>query len=99
MGARLELKYGLVAEADRLSTSADTMLVTEPATGSKVRSKGNLYLVVSSARVGGRARDATALVADTDPARVLLRRVRGHPHLPREGRPHRQPQAARQPRG
>ena len=50
MGPRLELKYGLVAEADRLSTSADAMLVTEPATGSKVRSKGNLYLVVSSAR-------------------------------------------------
>ncbi len=65
MGPRLELKYGLVAEADRLSTSADAMLVTEPATGSKVRSKGNLYLVVSSARVGGRARDAAALVADT----------------------------------
>ena len=55
MGPRLELKYGLVAEADRLSTSADAMLVTEPATGSKVRSKGNLYLVVSSARIGGRA--------------------------------------------
>ena len=65
MGPRLELKYGLVAEADRLSTSADAMLVTEPATGSKVRSKGNLYLVVSSARIGGRARDAAALVADT----------------------------------
>ncbi len=65
MGPRLELKYGLVAEADRLSTSADAMLVTEPATGSKVRSKGNLYLVVSSARIGGRARDAAAMVADT----------------------------------
>ncbi len=65
MGPRLELKYGLVAEADRLSTSADAMLVTEPATGSKVRSKGNLYLVVSSARIGGRAKEAAALVADT----------------------------------
>ncbi len=65
MGPRLELKYGLVAEADRLSTSADAMLVTEPATGSKVRSKGNLYLVVSSGRIGGRAREATGLVAET----------------------------------
>lgn len=65
MGSRLELKYGLVAEADRLSTSADAMLVNEPATGSKVRSKGTLYLVVSSAKLGGRARDASALVADT----------------------------------
>jgi hypothetical protein len=65
MGARLELKYGLVAEADRIATSADTMLVEEPVTGSKSRGKGNLYLVVSSAKVGGRARDATAMVADT----------------------------------
>ena len=65
MGARLELKFGLVAEADRIATSADTMLVEEPVTGSKSRSKGNLYLVVSSGKVGGRAREATALVAQT----------------------------------
>ena len=63
MGSRLQLKYGLVSEQDRLSTSADTLLVTEPATGSKSRTKGNLYLVVSSGGVGGRVRDATALVA------------------------------------
>ncbi len=65
MGPRLELKHGLIPEADRLSDSADATLVTEPATGSKVRSKGNLYLVVSSSRVGGRAREATHLVAET----------------------------------
>ena len=65
MGARLELKWGLVAEADRIATSADTMLVEEPVTGSKSRSKGNLYLVVSSGKAGGRARDATTMVADT----------------------------------
>lgn len=65
MGPRLELKHGLVPEADRLSDSADSTLVTEPATGSKVRSKGNLYLVVSSSRIGGRAREATQLVAET----------------------------------
>ncbi len=65
MGPRLELKHGLVAEPDRLSNSADTMLVTEPATGSKVRSKGNLYLLVTSDRIGGRAREATALIAET----------------------------------
>lgn len=65
MGPRLELKHGLIPEADRLSDSADTTLVTEPATGSKLRSKGNLYLVVSSTRVGGRAREATRLVAET----------------------------------
>src|SRR5262245_2224719 len=65
MGSRLELKHGLVAEADRLSTSADTMLAVEPATGSKARTKGNLYLLVSAGRLGGRAREATALIADT----------------------------------
>ena len=31
MGPRLELKHGLVPEADRLSDSADATLVTEPA--------------------------------------------------------------------
>lgn len=65
MGARLELKWGLVAEQDRIATSADTMLVEEPVTGSKSRSKGNLYLIVSSGKAGGRAREATAMVADT----------------------------------
>ncbi len=65
MGARLELKFGLVAEADRIATSADSMLVEEPVTGSKSRSKGNMYLVVVSGKVGGRAREATAMVADT----------------------------------
>jgi serine/threonine protein phosphatase PrpC len=65
MGPRLELKHGLVPDVDRLSDSADTTLVTEPATGSKVRSKGSLYLVVSSSRIGGRAREATQLVAET----------------------------------
>ncbi|MEO7117536.1 MAG: hypothetical protein ABIZ34_01045 [Candidatus Limnocylindrales bacterium] len=65
MSSRLNLKYGLVAEHDRLSSSADSLSVTEPATGSKSRTKGNLYLIVSSSAVGGRARDATALVADT----------------------------------
>ncbi len=65
MGPRLELKHGLVPDVDRLSDSADATLVTEPATGSKVRTKGNLYLVVSSSRIGGRAREATQLVAET----------------------------------
>ena len=65
MSTRLNLKYGLVAEHDRLSSSSDSLSVTEPATGSKSRTKGNLYLIVSASTTGGRARDATALVADT----------------------------------
>jgi hypothetical protein len=65
MAARLEITHGLVSESDRLSTSADTLSVTEPSTGSKTRTKGILYLVVSSAVLGQRAREATALVAET----------------------------------
>ena len=41
------------------------MLVTEPSTGSKSRTKGNLYVLVSSAMAGGRARDAAAVAAQT----------------------------------
>ena len=99
MGARLELKYGLVAEADRLSDSADTMLVEEPATGSKSRSKGNLYLVVSSAKVGGRAREATALVAETIRREYYYDESAGIPICLEKAVRRRQPQAARQPRG
>jgi serine/threonine protein phosphatase PrpC len=65
MSSRLQLKYGLVAEQDRLSGSADAILVTEPTTGSKARTKGSLYLVVTADAKSGRARDAAKLVADT----------------------------------
>ncbi len=65
MATRLEITHGLIAERDRLSTSADTLSVTRPTTGSKTRSKGVLFIVVSSGVPGPRAREATALVADT----------------------------------
>ncbi len=65
MATRLEITHGLIAERDRLSTSADTVRVTRPSTGSKTRSKGVLFLLVSSAVPGPRAREATALVAET----------------------------------
>jgi len=65
MSSRLALKYGLVSEEDRLSNSSDAVLVTEPTTGSKARTKGSLYLVVTSRTLGGRTRDACRLVADT----------------------------------
>jgi hypothetical protein len=41
------------------------MLAVEPATGSKARTKGNMYLLVSAGRLGGRAREMTGLIADT----------------------------------
>jgi serine/threonine protein phosphatase PrpC len=65
MSSRLALKYGLVSEEDRLSNSSDAILVTEPTTGSKARTKGSLYLVVTSKGTGGKTRDACRLVADT----------------------------------
>jgi len=65
MASRLALKYGLVSEEDRLPNSADAIVVTEPTTGSKARTKGSLYLIVSTKAVGGRSRDACLLVADT----------------------------------
>src|SRR5919106_3703054 len=65
MGSRLQLKYGLVSEHERLSNSADALLVTEPTTGSKARTKGSLYLIVTARAQGGRTRDACQLVADT----------------------------------
>jgi hypothetical protein len=65
MASRLALKYGLVSEEDRLPNSSDSIVVTEPTTGSKTRTKGSLYLIVCSKGVGGRTRDACTLVADT----------------------------------
>ncbi len=65
MASRLALKYGLVAEEDRLSNSSDALIVTEPTTGSKARTKGSLYLIVTTRATGNRTRDACRLVADT----------------------------------
>ena len=65
MATRLEITHGLIAERDRLSTSADTLSVTRPTTGSKTRSKGVLFIIVGSSVPGPRAREATALVAET----------------------------------
>ena len=65
MASRIQLKYGLVAEQERLSNSADALLVTEPTTGSKARTKGSLYLIVASRAQAGRAREACQLVADS----------------------------------
>jgi hypothetical protein len=65
MATRLEIQHGLISERDRLSTSADTVSVTQPSTGSKTRSKGVLFVVIGSAIPGPRAREASKLVAET----------------------------------
>ena len=64
MVSRLALKYGLVAEEDRLSSSSDALVVTEPTTGSKARTKGSLYLITTARSAGGKTREACTLVAD-----------------------------------
>jgi hypothetical protein len=65
MATRLEVTYGLIAEPDRQSTSADTFGVSYPSTGSQTRSKGVLAVIVSSAPSGTTPRAATRLVAET----------------------------------
>jgi hypothetical protein len=64
MAHRLQMKIGVVPEADRLPDSPDTVLHFEPTVGSQARSKGHLYLLVTSRVPGPRAREATRLVAD-----------------------------------
>src|SRR5512132_1554796 len=59
------MKLGVVPEADRLPDSPDTVLHVEPRIGSQLRTKGHLYLLVTSRVPGPRAREATRLVADS----------------------------------
>ncbi len=65
MAHRLQMRLGTVAESDRLTDSADAIVVVEPAIGSVARSKGQLYLLVTTPLVGPRAREATRLAAET----------------------------------
>ena len=65
MALRLQMKLGVVAERDRLPDSADAVVPIEPTVGSIVRSKGQLFLVVTASASGPRLREATQLVADT----------------------------------
>ena len=64
MAPRFQMKLGVLADRDRLADSPDTVLVVEPTVGSRARSKGQLYLLVTSMVPGSRAREATRLVAD-----------------------------------
>ena len=48
MAPRFQMKLGVVPDADRLPDSPDTVLVVEPTLGSRARTKGQLYLLVTS---------------------------------------------------
>ncbi len=65
MAVRLQLKLGAVTEQDRLPDSPDSIVVVEPSVGSVGRTKGNLYLLVTSTVPGAKAREATRMIADT----------------------------------
>ena len=65
MAVRLQMKLGFVAEQDRLPDSPDTVVPEEPTIGSILRSKGNLYLLVTARTPGARLREITRLVSDT----------------------------------
>jgi hypothetical protein len=61
---RIQMKLGVVPDAERAPDSPDTALHIEPRVGAQTRTKGHLYLLVTSRVAGSRARDATRLVAD-----------------------------------
>lgn len=65
MASRLQLKLGLVADQDRAPDSPDVAIAVEPTIGSTARSKGNLYLLVTSRVSSQRASEAARLVAET----------------------------------
>ena len=65
MAVRLHMKLGVVAEHDRLADSPETHDVDEPSDGSVARSKGHLYLLVTSRISSRHALEATRLAAET----------------------------------
>ena len=65
MAVRLQMKLGVVAEQDRVPDSPDTVVIVEPSVGSIARSKGHLYLLVTSRLSNSRAAEATRIAAET----------------------------------
>jgi hypothetical protein len=59
------MKLGVIAEPDRASDSPDTVVIVEPTIGAIARSKGNLYLIVTSTIASARAQEATQLAAES----------------------------------
>lgn len=64
MAHRIQMKLGVVPDAERTADSPDTALHVAPRVGAQTRTKGHLYLLVTSRVPGARAREATRLVAD-----------------------------------
>ena len=64
MAVRLQMKLGYAADSAHLPGSPDAILSEEPTIGSVVRSKGSLYLVVTSRTGGPKVAEATRMVAE-----------------------------------
>ena len=64
MAHRIQMKLGVVPDAEHAPDSPDTALHVEPRVGAQTRTKGHLFLLVTSRVPGPRAREATRLVAD-----------------------------------
>jgi len=64
MALRIQTRLGVLPESERAPDSPDAIRVVEPTVGSRARTKGQLYLLVTSMSAGPRAREATRLVAD-----------------------------------
>jgi hypothetical protein len=65
LAVRLQMKLGVIAEPDRSPDSPDAVVVVEPSIGAIARSKGHLYLIVTSTIASARAQEATQLAAET----------------------------------
>ena len=64
MAHRIQMKLGVVPDAERAPDSPDTALHIAPRVGAQTRTKGHLYLLVTSRVAGPRARETTRVVAD-----------------------------------
>ena len=65
MAHRIQMKLGVVLDAEHAPDSPDTAVHVEPRVGAQTRTKGHLYLLVTSRIPGARAREATWLIADS----------------------------------
>ena len=65
MAHRIQMKLGVVPDAEHAPDSPDTAVHVEPRVGAQTRTKGHLFMLVTSRVPGPRARDATRLVADS----------------------------------
>jgi hypothetical protein len=58
------MKLGVVPDAEHAPDSPDTAVHVEPRVGAQTRTKGHLFLLVTSKVPGPKAREATRLIAD-----------------------------------